>query len=75
MANLEHLHRERWNQRAAELHAAVERPPDGLSPEQAAPALRDHYVDWFRPETSRVVLLKQAAMNYAARDGGHPSIS
>ncbi len=68
-ANLEHLHRERWNERTAELHAQVAHPPEGVSPEQAAQALRDHYDDRFRPESSRVVLLKQAAMNLVTKRG------
>lgn len=70
-ANLEHLHRERWNQRAAELHAEIASPIDGVSPEEAAQALCDHYANRFRPETSREALLEQAAINHAAGHTGH----
>lgn len=69
-ANLEHLHRERWNQRAAELHAEIASPVDGVSSEEAAQALRNHYDNQFRPETSRDALLEQAAINYAAKQVG-----
>ena len=53
-------------ERAAELHAKADRA-EGEAGEQARRALRDHYADRFRPETSRMELLDQAAAYYAAR--------
>lgn len=65
-ANLDHLHKQLWNERAAELHAEAERMT-GEAGERAQAALREHYADRFRPETSRMALLDQAAANYAKR--------
>lgn len=61
-ANLDYLHKERWGQRAAELHDAEDRAA-GAGKEQARQALRDHYADRLRPETSRDALLEQARKN------------
>ena len=53
--------------RAAELHANADRAEGdaGKIGEQARQALRDHYDNWFKPETSREVLLEQAKTNHA----------
>ena len=71
-AELDHLHRQRWNTRAAELHAELDRA-EGEAADQARRALRDHFADRFRPETSRMALLDQAAANYMARQPRPPS--
>ena len=71
-AELDHLHRERWNARAAELHAEVNHA-EGEAGEQARQALVAHYADRFRPETSRMALLDQAAANYLERQPRAPS--
>ncbi|WP_375404491.1 hypothetical protein [uncultured Sphingomonas sp.] len=68
-ANLDHLHKQRWTERAAELHAKADRA-EGEAGEQARRALHDHYADRFRPETSRMALLDQAAANQMARVTG-----
>lgn len=65
-ANLDHLHKQRWAERAAELHEAEERA-HGAERERAAQALRDHYANRFKPETSRDPLLEQARRNYQER--------
>jgi uncharacterized membrane protein len=64
--NLDYLHKQRWNARAAELHSAE---ADASDPEREGirQALRDHYADRFCPETSRAALLEQARKNYAER--------
>ena len=64
--NLDHLHKQRWDARAAELHGA-EADASGPKREGIRQALRDHYADRFRPETSRTALLEQARKNYAER--------
>jgi hypothetical protein len=61
--NLDHLHKQRWNERAAELHAEADSAPDQMRAAQTQKALRDHYADRFRPETSRAALLGQATAN------------
>lgn len=75
-ANLDHLHKQRWTERAAELHAEADRAEGdaGEASEQARRALRDHYADRFRPETSRVALLDQASANYMAQQPKAPSL-
>lgn len=67
-ANLDYLHKERWAQRAAELREE-ERRAEGDAKARAHQALRDHYDDMLRPETSRDALLEQARANLAARRG------
>lgn len=64
--NLDHLHKQRWEARAAELHGA-EADAGYADRERIKQELRDHYADRFRPETSRAALLDQARENYAAR--------
>jgi hypothetical protein len=64
--NLDHLHKQRWDARAAELHGAEVDAPDSER-ERIQQALRDHYADRFRPETSRAALLEQARKNYDER--------
>ncbi|WP_375429439.1 hypothetical protein [uncultured Sphingomonas sp.] len=75
-ANLDHLHKQRWTQRAAELHAKADRAEDEASGagEQARRALRDHYADRFRPETSCMELLDQASANYTAQQPKAPLV-
>ena len=62
--DLDHHHKQRSNARAAELHADEELA-EGEAKERVRQALRDHYADWFKPETSRDSLLEQARANYA----------
>lgn len=64
-ADLDYHHKQRWNTRAAELHAEEELA-EGKAKERVWQALRDHYADRFKPETSRDVLLEQARRNGAA---------
>ncbi len=64
--NLDHLHKQRWDARAAELHGA-EADADDADRDRIKQELRDHYADRFRPETSRAALLDQARKNYEAR--------
>lgn len=64
--NLDHLHKQRWDARAAELHGA-EADAGDADRDRIKQELRDHYADRFRPETSRDALLDQARKNYAAR--------
>ncbi|WP_375403723.1 hypothetical protein [uncultured Sphingomonas sp.] len=71
-AELDHLHKQRWNARAAELHDEADRA-EGEAAEQAQRALDAHYADRFRPETSRMALLDQAAANYMERGPRAPS--
>lgn len=68
-ADLDHLHEQRWNARAAELHEAEDRA-EGDEKERVRRELHAHYADRFRPETSRAALLEQARRNYSDR---HPS--
>lgn len=74
-ANLDHLYKQRWTERAAELHAKADRAEGdaGEAGEQARRALRDHHADRFRPETSRMALLDQAAASCMARHPKAPS--
>lgn len=68
-AHLDYLHKERWAQRAAELRDE-ERYAEGDDVKaRARQALRDHYDDMHRPETSRDALIAQARANLAARRG------
>ena len=67
-ANLDYLHKERWGQRAAELHDAEDRASEA-GKEQARQALSDHYADRFKPETSRDALAEQAKKSQAAPPG------
>ncbi|WP_375403722.1 hypothetical protein [uncultured Sphingomonas sp.] len=46
------MHKQQWNQRAAELHAEAD-TSRGDASEQVRQSLRDHYADRFRSETSR----------------------
>lgn len=64
--NLDHLHKQRWNARAAELHAAEADAEEG-DRERIRQELSDHYDNRFRPETSRDALLEQARKNFVAR--------
>lgn len=66
--NLDHPHKQRWAERAAELHDEEHRSK-GAAKEQARQALRDHYDVEFKPETSRAAFIEQAAVNYTAE---HP---
>lgn len=70
-AELGHLHKQRWNARATELHAETERAPNDRR-ELTEQALRDHYTVRFKPETSRAALLEQAAANYMVLRGISP---
>lgn len=67
-ANLDYLHKERWAERAAELREEARRA-EGEAEERARGALRAHYDDMHRPETSRDALVEQARANLAARRG------
>lgn len=67
-ANLDYLHKERWAQRAAELREE-EAQAEGDAKVRAHQALRDHYADRFKPETSRDALVAQARINLEARRG------
>lgn len=68
-ANLDHMHKRRWTERSAELHAKVDRAESdvGEAGEQTRRALRDQYADRFLPETSRMQLMDQAAAIHRAR--------
>ncbi|WP_375428916.1 hypothetical protein [uncultured Sphingomonas sp.] len=65
-SNLDRLHKQLWEQRAAERHAEAD-SAEGNAGKQARQALRDHYADRFRLETSRIALLDQAAASYTAQ--------
>lgn len=64
--NLDHLHKQLWDEQAARLHDAEAK----AEPEQL-PAIRralsDHYAIRFKPETTRTELIEQARKNYDAR--------
>jgi hypothetical protein len=64
--NLDHLHKQLWEERAAELHGA-EAEADGADRERIQQELREHYAARFQPETSRDVLMAQARQNYEER--------
>lgn len=68
-AHLAYLHKERWAQRAAELREEEVQAEDDEAKARARQALRNHYDDMHRPETSRDALIAQAAANLAARRG------
>ena len=68
-SDLPYFHKKRWIKRAAELRAVV-RQSQGEEQLRAKQALREHYADEFRPETSRRPLLEEAARIYGAK---HPA--
>ena len=68
-SDLPYFHKQRWVKRAAELRVVVQNT-QGDEQVRAKQALREHYADEFRPETSRHSLLEEAARLYKAK---HPA--